>query len=285
MEEPASQGFTDKLRRLIKRTEGGGDTEVLAAVDEFKKQGYLEEDEAEMISNVMEMSDTKASDIMTHRTKLVAISDEETVESALRIMLEENHTRYPLYAETVDDIRGMLYIKDLMIAYMNGHGSDKVETAAREALFVPDTMPIDSLFETLREKRTHIAVVVDEYGQTAGVVGMEDIIEEIVGEILDEYDEEESQFVEKPNGEYSVQPDTRLEELEEMTGIKIAEEELENFDTVNGLLVYLLGHIPEKGEKAELEYAGFLFKVYSEEGRMISQVTVIKKSEEESKPE
>lgn len=283
MDESASQGFTDKLRRLIRKKEGdSGDEEVLAAVDVFKKQGYLEEDEAEMISNVMEFSDTVASDIMTPRTKMSAVSTEETIESALRIMLAENHTRYPMFEESVDDIRGMLYIKDLMIAFMDGHGANPVANAAREALFVPESMPIDSLFETLREKRTHIAVVVDEYGQNTGIVSIEDIIEEIVGDILDEYDEEEKTFSSESNGEMHLQPEMKLEELKEIVPIEIREEDEENFDTINGLLVSLLGHIPEKGEKAELVYGGYLFNVFSDEGRIISRITMTKAKTEEN---
>lgn len=280
MDESASQGFANKLRKMIRNSDVN-DNEVLAVVDEFKKQGYLEEDEAEMISNVMEFSDTRASDIMTHRTKLIAVSDEENIESALKMMLSENHTRYPMYEETIDNIKGMLYIKDLMIAYMDGKGGENVAIAARDALFVPDSMPIDSLFETLRSKRTHIAVVVDEYGQTAGVVSIEDIIEEIVGDIFDEYDEEEEAVSAESNGDIIVQPDTRLDELEELIPIKIKEEDMESFDTVNGLLISLLGHIPEKGEKTEAEYGGYIFNVYSEEGRMLSDIRLKKLPEEE----
>ena len=271
MDDTPRQGFTEKLRKLIKNREAS-DEEVLAVVDEFKKQGYLEDDEAEMISNVVEMSDTVASDVMTHRTRVDAVSSEESIESALRIMLDGNHTRYPLFEETIDNITGMLYITDLMSAYMNGKGNENVSGIKREALYVPETMPIDSLFETLREKRTHIAVVVDEYGQTAGVVTLEDIIEEIVGDILDEYDEEEENIDALSDGQILIQPDTRLDELEEMTGIKIDEKDLESFDTINGLLISILGHIPERQEKAVVEYGGYKFDIFSEEGRIISEI-------------
>lgn len=279
MDDTPKQGFTEKLRKLIKNTDASDD-EVLAVVDEFKKQGYLEDEEAEMISNVVEMSDTNASDVMTHRTRLDAIASEESIESALRLMLEGNHTRYPLYEETIDNIIGMLYIKDLMSAYMDGKGSENVAAYAREALYVPETMPVDSLFETLREKRTHIAVVVDEYGQTAGVVTLEDIIEEIVGDILDEYDEEEENIDALSDGQIGIQPDTRLDELEEMTGIKIEEKDMESFDTINGLLISIMGHIPEQGEKSEVEYNGWIFKIFSEEGRMISEIKATAKNDD-----
>lgn len=255
------QGFSAKLKKLI-RSNALNDEEV------------LEEDEAEMMSNVMEFSDTETSEIMTIRTKIDAVSTDETIESALKFMLVENHTRYPLYEDSIDNIKGVLYIKDLMIEYMAGNGDKPVSVAAREAIFVPESMPVDTLFETLRSKRTHIAIVVDEYGQTSGIVGMEDIIEEIVGDIFDEYDEVEKNFSVGVDGAMRLSGEMRLDELEETAGLKVKEEDLEDFETLNGLLVSLLGHIPEKGEKAVLEYNGNSFKIFSKTGRVITDILV-----------
>lgn len=271
MEETPKQGFTEKLRRFIKKQDMN-EEEVLAVVKEFENQGVIEADEAEMISNVMEFSDTYAGDIMTHRTRIIAIEAEETVEEALRFMLEENHSRYPLYSGTIDNITGILYLKDMMTAYMNGRGEEPVTNAARKPLYVPEAMPIDTLFEELRGKRTHLAVVIDEYGQTAGIVSIEDIIEEIVGDILDEYDEEEENVSATKGGRFSIPSDIKLDEVAELLHIEISEEDYNSFDTLNGLLISLLGHIPSPGEKGELVYSGYRFDIYSEDGRIISSI-------------
>ncbi|MBQ8280998.1 MAG: HlyC/CorC family transporter [Lachnospiraceae bacterium] len=275
MDEFPKQGFTEKVRKLLKR-KNGKDEEVLAVVDELKQQGMIEEDEAEMISNVMEFSDSLAGDIMTHRTKIIAVSAEEDVDSTLRFMLEENFSRYPIYEETIDNIVGIVYLKDAMIEFLAGNTNKCVSEVAREALYVPETMPVDTLFEELRDKRMHLAVVIDEYGQTAGIVSMEDIIEEIVGEILDEYDEEQDNISVKGEGKFSFTSDAKLVEVSELLNISINEEDLENFETLNGLMISLLGHIPEKNETAKLEYCGFSFEIHSEEGRMIDDIIACK---------
>ena len=275
MDEFPRQGFTEKVRKLLKK-KNVNDEEVLAVVDELKQHGVIEEDEAEMISNVMEFSDTFADNIMTHRTKIVAISAEEDVESALRFMLDENYSRYPVFEETIDNITGIVYLKDVMIEFMKGNTHKSVSQVAREALYVPETMPVDTLFEELRNKRTHLAVVIDEYGQTAGIVSMEDIIEEIVGEILDEYDDEEETVSVEGEGKFSFSPDTKLTDVSELLNISMKEEDMENFETMNGLMISLLGHIPEKNETARIDYCGFSFLVHSEAGRMIDDITACK---------
>lgn len=275
MDDTQGQSFANKLKRLI-RKENVRDEEVLAVVKEFENQGVIEADEAELISNVIDFSDTLVSDIMTHRTKIVAIEDTENIEASLRFMLEENHSRYPVYEETIDNITGMLYLKDIMSAYMDGKGSESVKSVAREALYVPENMPIDNLFEELRAKRTHLAVVIDEYGQTAGIVGMEDIIEELVGDILDEYDEEEENYSSKNDGSLTVSGEIKLEELMELIEIKIEDEDYENFETLNGLLVNILGHIPEAGEKAKLSYGGYICDCTSTEGRFLDTIVINK---------
>lgn len=275
MDEFPKQGFTDKVRKLLKR-KNGKDEEVLAVVDELKQQGVIEEEEAEMISNVMEFSDSLAGDIMTHRTKIIAVSTEEDVDSTLRFMLEENFSRYPIYEETIDNIVGIVYLKDVMIEFLAGNTHKGVSEVAREALYIPETMPVDTLFEELRDKRMHLAVVIDEYGQTAGIVSMEDIIEEIVGEILDEYDDEEDNISVEGEGKFSFTSDAKLVEVSEILNISIDENDLENFETLNGLMISLLGHIPEKNETAKLEYCGFNFEIHSEEGRMIDDIIACK---------
>ncbi len=277
MEDSDKRSFGQRLRGLLrkKKEDERCDEEILALVNDYKDQGALEEEEAEMITNIMEFAETQAKDIMTHRSRIDAISTEETLESALHHMLHCNFTRYPLYNGTRDNIVGVLYLKDVMLAYMEGDKDAPLTDIAREPFYVPETLPLDSLFDEMQSKKIHMAVVIDEYGQTAGIVAMEDILEEIVGEILDEYDvvEQETRVTEEA---LYVSGTISLEELETRLDIHYLPQDEEYFDTLNGLLISLLGHIPEDGEQAELVYGGYIFSVLHCENRMIGDVKISK---------
>lgn len=277
MEEQAGTSLGGRLRRrlLKKREEENKDEEILSMVKDYQEQGALLEEEAEMISNIMEFSDTQTGDIMTNRTRIDAISCEETLENALVHMLHGNFSRYPLYRETLDDIVGMLYLKDVMVEYMEGDRDCPLERIAREPMRVPETLPIDALFADMQAKKMQLAVVIDEYGQTAGIVSMEDVLEEIVGDIMDEYDQEEKE-AENTGKELIVSGRIPLEELHELIPITYEEEDEENFDTLNGILIAKLGHIPEDGEQAVIEYRGYRFVILNCENRMIDRVRVEK---------
>ncbi len=279
MEEQAGSSLGGRLRRrlLKKREEENKDEEILSMVKDYQEQGALLEEEAEMISNIMEFSDTQTGDIMTNRTRIDAISCEETLENALVHMLHGNFSRYPLYRETLDDIVGMLYLKDVMVEYMEGDRGCPLERIAREPMCVPETLPIDALFADMQAKKMQLAVVIDEYGQTAGIVSMEDVLEEIVGDIMDEYDQEEKE-AENTGKELIVSGRIPLEELHELIPITYEEEDEENFDTLNGILIAKLGHIPEDGEQAVIEYRGYRFVILNCENRMIDRVRVEKVS-------
>ncbi len=279
MEEQAGSSLGGRLRRrlLKKREEENKDEEILSMVKDYQEQGALLEEEAEMISNIMEFSDTQTGDIMTNRTRIDAISCEETLENALVHMLHGNFSRYPLYRETLDDIVGMLYLKDVMVEYMEGDRGCPLERIAREPMCVPETLPIDALFADMQAKKMQLAVVIDEYGQTAGIVSMEDVLEEIVGDIMDEYDQEEKE-AENTGKELIVSGRIPLEELHELVPITYEEEDEENFDTLNGILIAKLGHIPEDGEQAVIEYRGYRFVILNCENRMIDRVRVEKVS-------
>lgn len=277
MEEQAGSSLGGRLRRrlLKKREEEKKDEEILSIVKDYQEQGALLEEEAEMISNIMEFSDTQTGDIMTNRTRIDAISCEETLENALLHMLHGNFSRYPLYRETLDDIVGMLYLKDVMVEYMEGERDCPLEQIAREPMRVPETLPIDTLFADMQAKKMQLAVVIDEYGQTAGIVSMEDVLEEIVGDIMDEYDQEEKE-AENTGKELIVSGRIPLEELHELISVSYEEEDEENFDTLNGLLIAKLGHIPEDGEQAVIEYQGYRFVILNCENRMIDRVRIEK---------
>ncbi|MEG0370554.1 MAG: hemolysin family protein, partial [Hungatella sp.] len=239
--------------------------DIMSMVNEGHEQGVLEASEAEMITNIFEFTDKEASDIMTHRKNLVVIDGEMTLKDAVTFILKEGkNSRYPVYEKDIDDIVGILHMKDALICVENQENGDqpisRVAGLLREAHFIPETRNINSLFQEMQSQKIHMEIVVDEYGQTAGIVTMEDILEEIVGNILDEYDVDEEYVV--PSGEdgYIMSGMTPLDEVAEILGIEFLEEEYGTYDTINGFLISKLDRIPEEDENFEVEQDGYLFK-------------------------
>ncbi len=256
--------------------------EIISIVNEGQEQGVLEAEEAEMISNIIGFNEKAAKDIMTHRKKVIAISSELTIEEALRFMLDENYSRYPLYDGDIDNITGLLHLKDVMLYYVSPRlRKEPLIKVAREPYFIPDTQSIDVLFRDMQSKKIHMAIAIDEYGQMAGIVAMEDILEEIVGDIQDEYDEEEESFTRMEDNSYLIRGDASLEELEDELELTFHEEDMNNYDTINGLLVSLLDHIPEEDEKAVIRYCGHEYSLEEVHNRMIDLVRVRKLTQEE----
>jgi len=251
--------------------------EIISIVNEGQEQGVLDSEEAEMISNIIEFDEKEIRDIMTHRKKIVAIDASYSIEEALRFMLNENYSRFPLYQENIDDIIGIVHLKDVIRFHLNPELANlSLREVASEPYFVPDTQNIDSLLHDMQAKKIHMAVVIDEYGQTAGIVAMEDILEEIVGDIQDEYDTEEENITEQDEDEYLVTGETDLEELSEHLGIEFDEEDYENFDTLNGLLISKLDRIPMDGETAVIEICGYEFEIIEAMNKMIRLVRISK---------
>lgn len=285
MGEPGKRGLGSLLRSWWgKKNEEDYDEELLSLVNDYKDQGAIEEDEAEMISNIMEFSETQAKDIMTNRTKIEAFSVEDTLEEVIHSMLHSNYSRYPLYEENLDNIVGILYLKDVILEYLEGDKNAPLMKVAREPFNVPETMPIDALFGEMQSKKIHMAIVIDEYGQTAGIVAMEDILEEIVGDILDEYDEEDEGATQSGD-ELIVNGSIPVEELKELIDIDFSEEDEENYETLNGILVSRLGHIPEDGESGEIRYGDWIFRIIHCENRRIESVAVKKAETSEDEGE
>lgn len=259
--------------------------EIISMVNEGHEQGVIEASEAEMISNIFELGDKKAWDIMTHRPEIVAIDAATSLSRAVDFMLEEKYSRYPVYEENIDHVIGILHLKDAMRFHTEGN---QEETALGELpgllmkpCFVPQTKNIGELFREMQAEKLQMVVVVDEYGQTDGLIAMEDILEEIVGNILDEYDEDNSFIEEKGQGEYVVDGRMPLEELEECLGISFEDEEC---DTLNGFLISRLDRIPEPGEQPEISYSGFRFRILSADSKMIQSVGVTRSPEEAQEP-
>lgn len=261
--------------------------EIISMVNEGHEQGVLQASEAEMIHNIFEFCDKEAKDIMTHRKNVIAVDGNMKLSEAMEYMLEKNNSRFPVYKEDIDNIVGIVHIKDAMI---QSRDKDKlmlplclVPNLVREVSFIPETRNINSLFQSMQSQKNHMVIVVDEYGQTAGLVAMEDILEEIVGNILDEYDEEDNMIMEQADGSYLMKGMAPLDEVCEI--LKIEESELEDYDTLNGYLISLIDKIPGDHEVFEIRDRGYLFHVLSVENKIIQTVRVMKIQQEEDSEE
>lgn len=246
-------------------------------VEECGSQGYLEENEVRMIKNVLQYSGKNARDIMTHRKDIVAVDGSETLEHALQFMLDERFTRFPVYEKNIDDIIGTIHLRDAMKYYLNKElrpvKVKELKDCLREVSFIPETKGLSRLFKQMNTEKNHLFIVLDEYGQTAGIVAMEDIIEEIVGNIFDEYDEEETLYFRQENGTYLVKGKVALNDLEEILGIEIEDEENE---TLNGFLISKLERIPAEHETCEVRYDVYCFRILRVDNNMIELVEVEK---------
>lgn len=251
--------------------------EIISMVNEGHEQGVLQASEAEMIHNIFEFDDKEAKDIMTHRKHIVAIDGSMSLAEVLEFMLDKNNSRFPVYRENIDNIIGIIHIKDVMIQsreehYLNWAVQD-IPALVREAVFIPETRNINELFKNMQSQKIHMVIVVDEYGQTAGLVAMEDILEEIVGNILDEYDEEETMIAEQPDGSFVMNGMASFDEVCKILGLELEEDE---YETLNGYLISLIDKIPGDNEQFEVEDQGWCFQVVTVKNKMIQTVKVTK---------
>lgn len=255
--------------------------EIISMVNEGHEQGLIESSEAEMIHNIFEFTDKDARDIMTHRKNMIMLSGESTFKEALDFMLENTFSRYPVYVEDSDNIIGVVHIRDFMERMQDASVFDtqlqQLDGLIREASFIPETRNINDLFHTMQEEKNHLVIVVDEYGQTSGLVTMEDILEEIVGNIFDEYDEEELSITSIEDGSYVIGGMTSLEEVAEILDVELP---VDDYDTLNGYLISLIDRIPSEEEQIQIVADGYLFEVQSIENKMIQSVHVTKCEEE-----
>lgn len=269
------------LKQIVSGESSESKEEVQEAVEyvveECGSQGYLEENEVRMIKNVLQYSGKNARDIMTHRKDIVAVDGSETLEHALQFMLDERFTRFPVYEENIDDIIGTIHLRDAMKYYLNKElrpvKVKELKDCLREVSFIPETKGLSRLFKQMNTEKNHLFIVLDEYGQTAGIVAMEDIIEEIVGNIFDEYDEEETLYFRQENGTYLVKGKVALDDQEEILGIEIEDEENE---TLNGFLISKLERIPAEHETCEVRYDVYCFRILRVDNNMIELVEVEK---------
>ena len=284
----ARLGFLYWKSRKDKVTE----EDIKTMVDEGHEQGVLETREAKMIRNIFEMDEKEAGDVMTHRKHITALSGSMSLrEAALFILEEGNNTRYPVYGEDLDDILGTIHMRDVLAHAKNPNEADleltRVPGVLREARFIPATRKLDSLFREMQSTKIQMEFVIDEYGQTEGLVTMEDILEAIVGNILDEYDVEERFIVHQENGELVMSGMTPLSQVQEVLEIGFPEEDLNNFDTINGLLISKLDRVLQEGERPKVVCQGVEFSVMKVDHKMIQTVGARKlvKEPEENKEE
>lgn len=251
--------------------------EIISMVNEGHEQGVLLESEAQMITNIFEFTDKDAKDIMTHRSNIMGIEAQTPLKEAVDFMLNEKNSRYPVYIDNIDHIIGIIHLKDACRVLENGKNEAKpiksVKNLIREAKFIPETRNIDTLFRSMQSLKTHMVIVIDEYGQTSGLIAMEDILEEIVGNILDEYDEDDSFIQEKGEDCYEIDGLTPLSELGETLSVDFSQEE---FETLNGLLISRLEHVPQEDDLFDIDYKGYNFKVLSVQNKVIQTVLVTK---------
>ncbi|MDK2808816.1 MAG: magnesium and cobalt exporter, family [Clostridiales bacterium] len=259
--------------------------EIISIVNEGFEQGVLEDNEVEMISNIIELDDKEVRDVMTNRRKVVSIDAKLTLKEAMEFMLGERYTRFPLYEDERDNIIGILHFKDVTQHYIMGDkDSISLREIAREAYFVPDTQSVDTLLGTMQKDKIHMAIAVDEYGQMAGVVALEDILEEIVGNIMDEFDEDERMIIKQGNSRFIMRGMAALEEVEDELDISMQREDYD-IDTLNGFLISFIGHLPADDEKPVIRYKGYRFHVLEAKNNMIRTVRVVQEKESVNKPE
>lgn len=269
--------IVNKVLDKVKPREPELEDEIISMVNEGHEQGVLETSEAAMINNIIEFVDKEASEIMTNRSNILAIDKNTSLIEALNFMLENNNSRYPVYDENLDHIIGILYLKDAMRFHAKDENLDKpvfeIKGLVRKAMFIPETMNINDLFKTMQSKKTQLAIVIDEYGQTAGLIAMEDILEEIVGNIMDEYDVEEKHIRKKGQDFYIIDGFTALSDIERALDIKF---DVEDFETLNGFMISRLDRLPLKNEKFTTRVGDFDFSISEVENRMITKVSVKK---------
>ncbi|MER7453993.1 hemolysin family protein [Nocardia beijingensis] len=252
--------------------------ELREVVEMAGERGVVADDERRMIQSVFELGDTAARAVMVPRTEMVWIEADKTAAQAMSLAVRSGHSRIPVIGENVDDIRGVVYLKDL-VPFAERSRKVRVREVMRPAVFMPDSKPLDSLLDEMQRRRNHMALLVDEYGGIAGLVTIEDVLEEIVGEIADEYDVDETPPVEDlGDGRYRVSTRLPVEDLGELFGLEIEEEDV---DTVGGLLAHELGRVPLPGSKIEVH--GLVLRGEGgpdARGRMRVNTVVVRKARE-----
>lgn len=276
VDAPSGDSKLSWFKKLFgKDSEQSLKSELEEIIQEHEEEGNAPPENSEIIRNVLNFSEVKVGDVMTPRPDICAAPYDITMDDLKKIVVEREHTRIPIFRDNLDEVVGFVHIKDL-IAYWGAEKPFKIQDILREVLFVPPSMKLQNLLIKMQIERTHMAIVVDEYGGTDGLVTIEDIVEEIVGEIEDEHDEDEAhEIVKLADHVYEVSARVEVAALEEKLGRKIyAEDEAEDFDTIGGLIFTNLSRVPKAGESF-CHKSGITFKVMDADKRRIKRVKVI----------
>lgn len=249
MEEESAKGFKDWLRMCFRRLARVDETEniekeIQQLIDEGEQKGLISEDEGEMIQGIFSFRDTIAREIMVPRTDAVCAHSNTRLNDIIQLIIQSGHSRIPIYQDNIDNIVGTLHAKDLLSYW--GREDLEIRSLVRSPYFIPETKKISEVLKDLRDNKSHMAVVIDEYGGTAGILTLEDIIEEIIGEVMDEHDFDEKMLVEHDDGTVSVNARLAAEELEDYLGLELPEGK---FESVGGFIISLLGRVPVVGER------------------------------------
>jgi putative hemolysin len=245
--------------------------ELLAMADAAAQDDVIEREERTLIHSIIDFGDTVVREVMVPRPDMVAVESTAKISDVVEIAIAAGFSRIPVYGQGIDDIVGIAFIKDLVRAEREGHGDEEVSTIMREAHFVPETKRVSELMREMQSKKFHQAIVVDEYGGTSGLVTLEDLIEELIGEIEDEYDVEEPPVEQLANGDVRVTARMSIDQVNELVGAELPEGD---WDTVGGLVYSLLGHVPTEGESVDSD--GHRLTAERVQGRRIGRVRISK---------
>lgn len=253
------------------RKDSSTEAEIKQLVNEDESE--LESSQREIIKNVFDFDDTTAGDIMTHRTDICAVEDCDGLMSVVKCAIDEGYSRIPVFHEDLDHINGIVYVKDLLCFVGKAIDDDEsLDAYIRKPLFVPETIPCAKLFARMQSEQKQLAIVVDEYGGTAGLVTLEDVVEELVGDIEDEYDDHEEDFLVLGDGSFAFDGGTDIEDFEMSMDVKLPDGD---YDTLAGFVISLLGFVPDDNtENAVAEYNNIRFTVLDVDERRIEKIKV-----------
>lgn len=247
------------------------DEEIETFIDEATEEGIIDKGEDELLRSVVEFADTVVREVMTPRVNMVCLRKDATIDNLKDLIIREKYSRIPVYKDRLDNMEGIVMAKDILEYSDEKHKGQPIEALIRPVAFVPESMPVSGLLRELQKVKQKMAIVVDEHGGVSGLVTMEDVVEEIVGEIQDEYDTEEAQITENAPLDFTVSGATEVEELEELFDVELAEDD---FITVGGLITHDLGRLPYKGET--LTVKGLLLEVLDVDQKKVKKLRIRK---------
>ncbi len=253
--------------------------ELRLIIEQGGEQGILEAEEEQMINAVIELGSRRVHEVMVPRIDIAGIPASSTFDEAIETIVEHGHSRIPVYEESVDEILGILYAKDLLPILRDSAGArPDLRSLLRTPVYIPESMTVDDLLHEFQRRKVHIAIVLDEYGGTAGLVTIEDLLEEIVGEIQDEYDEEEPMVVRLSDDEARVDGRASVDDLADLFDTNLGLEDEDEYDTVGGLIYHRIGGVPSPGDRVDVD--GLILTVETTDGRRVGKVLVVRRRDE-----